>query len=182
MTLLQSLWSFANLDLTLLCFSLMKGFLLALHDWNSLFPNILAAHFTPAVIFLFQVTWYHPCHRHCWVTFEWVGSPPGHLCWSVALLSLMSAVWLCSYEPSLCSFRGWKQPDTHCMPFNFSFRLFQKILFDSKHCLCLLAGPVARGYIRFGSGDHLISVSLSRIRCACVQRTLEWNVATHVEI
>ncbi len=50
---------FANLSLALLCFSLMKGFFLALHDFSSasrsLFWTILAMHFTQAAV----------CHSFC---------------------------------------------------------------------------------------------------------------------
>ncbi len=84
----QSLWSFANLSLTLLCFSLMKGFCLALHNSSpasmSLSRTILSVHFTPAVCHYF-FSW---CHG-CWVTFKWVGDHPSQwrviiaLCWSL---------------------------------------------------------------------------------------------------
>ncbi len=52
----QSLWSFANLSLALLCFSPMKGFFFKLCPVpRSLFWTILAVHFTPAAI----------CHSFC---------------------------------------------------------------------------------------------------------------------
>ncbi len=93
----QSLWSFANLSLTLLCFSLMKGFCLALHNSSpasmSLSRTILSVHFTPAVChyFCLLMSWLLSDIQMSWRSSQSVES---HYCpLLVALLSPMSAAW-----------------------------------------------------------------------------------------